>query len=51
MDGSLSISRRGHSVGHHLILAHAQTVSLYREKYQKAQQGQIGITLASICGP
>ncbi|CAM0952362.1 unnamed protein product [Alopecurus aequalis] len=30
---------------HHLLLAHASTVSLYRDKYQATQRGQIGITL------
>ncbi|TVU06507.1 hypothetical protein EJB05_49728, partial [Eragrostis curvula] len=32
-------------VGHHLLLAHASAVSLYREKYQAVQGGQIGLTL------
>ncbi|CAN6167615.1 unnamed protein product [Urochloa humidicola] len=30
---------------HHLILAHASAVSVYRNKYQPIQGGQIGITL------
>uniref|UniRef100_A0ACD6AN91 Uncharacterized protein n=1 Tax=Avena sativa TaxID=4498 RepID=A0ACD6AN91_AVESA len=30
---------------HHLLLAHASAVSLYKEKYQATQGGQIGITL------
>ncbi|RCV12447.1 hypothetical protein SETIT_2G270500v2 [Setaria italica] len=30
---------------HHLLLAHASAVSLYRNKYQPIQGGQIGITL------
>ena len=30
--------------GHHQILAHASAVNLYREKYQNAQQGKIGIS-------
>ncbi|XP_042502235.1 beta-glucosidase 13-like [Macadamia integrifolia] len=34
-------------VGHHLLLAHAAAVKLYREKYQKSQKGKIGITLNS----
>lgn len=34
-----------HSVGHNLILAHAFSVKLYRENYQKVQGGTIGISL------
>ncbi|TVU08773.1 hypothetical protein EJB05_42185 [Eragrostis curvula] len=30
---------------HHLLLAHASAVSLYRDKYQANQGGQVGITL------
>ncbi|XP_066397533.1 beta-glucosidase 32-like [Miscanthus floridulus] len=30
---------------HHLLLAHAAAVSLYRDKYKASQGGQIGITL------
>ncbi|KAM3329683.1 hypothetical protein ACQJBY_026615 [Aegilops geniculata] len=30
---------------HHLLLAHASAVSLYRNKYQASQKGHIGITL------
>ncbi|XP_062199058.1 beta-glucosidase 32-like [Phragmites australis] len=30
---------------HHLLLAHASAVSLYRDKYKATQGGQIGITL------
>ncbi len=30
--------------GHHLILAHAKAVQVYREKYQPTQKGKIGIT-------
>ncbi|CAM0952364.1 unnamed protein product [Alopecurus aequalis] len=30
---------------HHLLLAHASAVSLYRDKYQVTQRGQIGINL------
>ncbi|MEP7323712.1 MAG: GH1 family beta-glucosidase [Saprospiraceae bacterium] len=30
--------------GHHLILAHAKAVDVYRKKYQTIQQGKIGIT-------
>ncbi|KAM0838766.1 hypothetical protein ACQ4PT_060750 [Festuca glaucescens] len=30
---------------HHLLLAHASAVSLYREKYKETQGGQIGVTL------
>ncbi|KAJ9158709.1 hypothetical protein P3X46_024269 [Hevea brasiliensis] len=32
-------------VAHHLLLAHAAAVQVYREKYKKNQNGQIGITL------
>ncbi|KAJ1290378.1 hypothetical protein BS78_02G238400 [Paspalum vaginatum] len=32
-------------VAHHLLLAHASAVSLYREKYQDEQGGHIGLTL------
>ncbi|KAM0848224.1 hypothetical protein ACQ4PT_054541 [Festuca glaucescens] len=31
--------------GHHLLLAHAAAVKIYRDKYQHAQQGKIGILL------
>ncbi|KAH9329987.1 hypothetical protein KI387_002095, partial [Taxus chinensis] len=34
-------------VAHHLLLAHAATVKLYRDKYQKMQKGSIGITLVT----
>ncbi|CAK7331899.1 unnamed protein product [Dovyalis caffra] len=34
-------------VGHHLLLAHATAVKLYKEKYQACQGGKIGITLVS----
>ena len=32
-------------VGHHLLIAHAQAVHLYREKYAAVQQGQIGLVM------
>ncbi|KAI3448934.1 hypothetical protein Pfo_005599 [Paulownia fortunei] len=32
---------------HHLLLGHAATVKLYKEKYQATQKGEIGITLVS----
>ncbi|MQM06420.1 hypothetical protein Taro_039244 [Colocasia esculenta] len=35
-------------VGHHILLAHAAAVKLYREKYQDSQQGGIGITLTPV---
>ncbi|XP_055814438.1 furcatin hydrolase-like [Solanum dulcamara] len=34
-------------VAHHLLLAHAQTTKLYREKYQISQKGEIGIILVA----
>nr|ARU79077.1 beta-glucosidase 9 GH1 family [Camellia sinensis] len=34
-------------VGHHMLLSHAATVKLYKEKYQESQKGQIGITHVS----
>jgi len=33
---------------HHLLLAHASAVSLYRDKYQAEQGGQIGVTLLAF---
>nr|AHN85654.1 glycoside hydrolase family 1 [Putranjiva roxburghii] len=32
-------------VSHHIILAHAAAVQVYRQKYQASQNGKIGITL------
>ncbi|CAN1286128.1 Beta-glucosidase 17 [Linum perenne] len=34
-------------VGHHLLLCHGWAVKLYREKYQKVQKGEIGITIVT----
>ncbi|CAK9140351.1 unnamed protein product [Ilex paraguariensis] len=34
-------------VGHHMLLCHAATVKLYKEKFQASQKGEIGITLVS----
>ncbi|KAF3451148.1 hypothetical protein FNV43_RR07239 [Rhamnella rubrinervis] len=34
-------------VGHHILLAHAAAVKLYKEKYQASQKGRIGITLVT----
>ncbi|RWR77819.1 Beta-glucosidase 12 [Cinnamomum micranthum f. kanehirae] len=34
-------------VGHHLLLAHAAAVKLYREKYKASQKGNVGITLTT----
>ncbi|XP_024025384.1 beta-glucosidase 17-like [Morus notabilis] len=33
---------------HHLILAHAKAVDLYRKKYKELQKGNIGITIQSL---
>uniref|UniRef100_A0ACD5XXE9 Uncharacterized protein n=1 Tax=Avena sativa TaxID=4498 RepID=A0ACD5XXE9_AVESA len=33
---------------HNLLLAHASAVSLYRDKYQASQRGQVGITLQAM---
>nr|QHG10988.1 TG1 [Avena strigosa] len=38
-------TREPYIAAHHLLLAHAAAVSLYRSKYQEAQRGQVGITL------
>ncbi|KAJ3693980.1 hypothetical protein LUZ60_009460 [Juncus effusus] len=35
-------------VAHHLLLAHASAVELYRDKYQAEQGGKIGITLLGL---
>ncbi|XP_030547473.1 beta-glucosidase 17-like [Rhodamnia argentea] len=35
-------------VGHHLLLSHAAAVQLYRNKYQAAQNGKIGMVIASF---
>ncbi|KAJ1271497.1 hypothetical protein BS78_06G131900 [Paspalum vaginatum] len=40
-------AREPYIVGHHQLLAHAETVRLYKEKYQAMQNGKIGITLVS----
>lgn len=34
-----------YAIAHNAILAHAQAVAVYRGKYQKKQQGTIGIVL------
>ncbi|KAL6874366.1 hypothetical protein ACP4OV_013386 [Aristida adscensionis] len=39
--------REPYTVCHHQLLAHAETVRLYKEKYQSVQKGKIGITLNS----
>ncbi|XP_015610949.1 LOW QUALITY PROTEIN: beta-glucosidase 29-like [Oryza sativa Japonica Group] len=40
-------SREPYLAAHHVILAHATAVHLYRTKYQPTQHGQIGITAVS----
>ncbi|XP_052153006.1 beta-glucosidase 13 [Oryza glaberrima] len=39
--------REPYTACHHQLLAHAETVRLYKEKYQVLQKGKIGITLVS----
>ncbi|KAL5214746.1 hypothetical protein ABZP36_003898 [Zizania latifolia] len=39
--------REPYTACHHQLLAHAETVRLYKEKYQALQKGKIGITLVS----
>uniref|UniRef100_A0A0A9AZS4 BGL29 n=1 Tax=Arundo donax TaxID=35708 RepID=A0A0A9AZS4_ARUDO len=39
--------REPYIVTHHILLAHAEAVRLYKAKYQPAQRGQIGITAVS----
>ncbi|TVU15613.1 hypothetical protein EJB05_39143, partial [Eragrostis curvula] len=39
--------REPYTACHHQLLAHAETVRLYKEKYQAVQKGKIGITLVS----
>ncbi|WOL17206.1 beta-glucosidase 12 [Canna indica] len=36
-----------YTVSHHVLLAHAVVVKLYRDKYQATQKGKIGITIIS----
>ncbi|KAM7473714.1 hypothetical protein LguiB_020957 [Lonicera macranthoides] len=36
-----------YNVSHNLLLSHAAAVKVYREKYQKIQNGQIGISLCT----
>ncbi|XP_040383280.1 LOW QUALITY PROTEIN: beta-glucosidase 29-like [Oryza brachyantha] len=40
-------SREPYLAAHHVILAHAAAVRLYRARYQAAQRGQVGITAVS----
>ncbi|KAL6641716.1 hypothetical protein ACP70R_019897 [Stipagrostis hirtigluma subsp. patula] len=37
-----------YKAGHHLLLAHAEAVKVYKSKYQELQEGQIGIALVSM---
>ncbi|VAI33741.1 unnamed protein product [Triticum turgidum subsp. durum] len=43
--GAGDSAREPYIVTHNILLAHAATVELYRRKYQKAQGGEVGITL------
>ncbi|VAI19005.1 unnamed protein product [Triticum turgidum subsp. durum] len=43
--GAGDSAREPYIVTHNILLAHAATVDLYRRKYQKAQGGEVGITL------
>ncbi|XP_051203276.1 beta-glucosidase 28 [Lolium perenne] len=45
--GAGDSSREPYMVGHNILIAHAEAVSVYRAKYQQAQKGQIGITQVS----
>ncbi|PIN05312.1 Beta-glucosidase, lactase phlorizinhydrolase [Handroanthus impetiginosus] len=40
-------AREPYIVAHHLLLCHAESVKLYREKYQATQKGEIGTTLVT----
>uniref|UniRef100_A0A804MEQ4 Beta-glucosidase 12 n=2 Tax=Zea mays TaxID=4577 RepID=A0A804MEQ4_MAIZE len=40
--------REPYTVCHHQLLAHAEAVHLYKEKYQASQRGKIGVTLNSL---
>ncbi|TVU15612.1 hypothetical protein EJB05_39142, partial [Eragrostis curvula] len=39
--------REPYTVCHHQLLAHAETVRLYKKKYQAVQKGKIGVSLVS----
>ncbi|KAL6652544.1 hypothetical protein ACP70R_011469 [Stipagrostis hirtigluma subsp. patula] len=39
--------REPYIAAHHQLLAHAEAVQVYKEKYQATQKGEIGITLVS----
>ncbi|CAK9145941.1 unnamed protein product [Ilex paraguariensis] len=41
-------STEPYTVAHHQLIAHAAAVKLYKDKYQKLQNGNIGITLATF---
>ncbi|CAN6347635.1 unnamed protein product [Urochloa humidicola] len=48
--GNCSVGDSGtepYTACHHQLLAHGETIKLYREKYQAMQKGKIGITLMS----
>ncbi|KAJ3672945.1 hypothetical protein LUZ60_006319 [Juncus effusus] len=40
-----NVSTESYIVTHHVLLAHATAVKIYREKYQASQKGKVGIVL------
>ncbi|KAL9227321.1 hypothetical protein vseg_003022 [Gypsophila vaccaria] len=46
-EGSFTPSTEPYIRGHHIVLAHASAVKLYREKYKETQRGYIGLNLCA----